>query len=92
LKETLNSVFALNFSFPVEILIVDNDPEQIDLALKEMAEFSGKEFTFYKNDQNLGMFGNWNQCLSLAKGKYITILHDDDILLKEFASQRSANR
>lgn len=87
LKETLNSVFALEFSFPVEILIVDNDPEQWDLAMKEMSKFGDKEFAYYKNDENIGMFGNWNQCLSLARGKYITILHDDDILLQEFASQ-----
>lgn len=87
LKETLASVFALEFSIPVEILIVDNDPEQPELAMAEMAEFQGKNIAYYKNHENLGMFGNWNQCLSLAKGKYITLLHDDDILLLDFSRQ-----
>ena len=87
LKETLTSVFSLKFSISVEILVVDNDPEQAELALAEMAEFRSEKFSYYKNHDNLGMFGNWNQCMCLARGKYITLLHDDDILLPEFSSQ-----
>lgn len=85
LKETLRSVFENQFSFPVEVIIVDNDPENEEQALEEMSEFSINEFRYYKNTQNYGMFGNWNQCLTLARGKYITILHDDDLLKKNFA-------
>ena len=87
LKETLASVFLLEFSISVEILVVDNDPEKPEFAIAEMKEFCGKNFSYYKNHENLGMFGNWNQCLSLARGKYITLLHDDDILLPEFSRQ-----
>jgi glycosyltransferase involved in cell wall biosynthesis len=87
LKETLNSVFALSFSVPVEILVVDNDPDNQEQAISAISQYSNDSFTYYKNTENLGMYGNWNQCLSLAKGKYITILHDDDLLLTEFAEQ-----
>lgn len=87
LKETLESVFALEFSFPVEILVVDNDTEQPELAIAEMSVFHDKKFVYYKNNENLGMFGNWNQCINLARGKYITLLHDDDIFLPDFAAQ-----
>jgi glycosyltransferase involved in cell wall biosynthesis len=87
LKETLASVFSLEFSISVEILVVDNDPEQPELALAAMEEFRGEKFSYYKNQDNLGMFGNWNQCICLARGKYITLLHDDDILLPEFSMQ-----
>lgn len=90
LIETLDSVFALDFNFEVEVLVVDNDPTQYDLALQEMSRYAGQGFAYYKNDENVGMFGNWNQCLALAKGKFITILHDDDILLPEFATQMNA--
>lgn len=87
LKETLTSVFLLEFEISVEVLVVDNDPNQPDFAIAEMTEFDGHNFSYYKNHDNLGMFGNWNQCLNLAKGKYITLLHDDDLLLPEFARQ-----
>jgi glycosyltransferase len=36
------------------------------------------------------MVPNWNHCLSLAKGKYVTILHDDDLLSATFS--RCVNR
>lgn len=87
LKETLDSVFALNFSVPVEILVVDNDPDDLEQALLEMSHYRNNSFAYYKNAENLGAYGNWNQCLALARGKYITILHDDDLLLPEFAAQ-----
>jgi glycosyltransferase len=37
------------------------------------------------------MFGNWNQCLMLASGKYITLLHDDDLLKDNFSSALDMN-
>ncbi|WP_071991112.1 glycosyltransferase family 2 protein [Yersinia wautersii] len=84
LKETLKSVFSLNFMIPIEIIIVDNDPDSPELALLEMKEFENHKFKYYKNVNNYGMFGNWNQCLNLGRGKFITILHDDDILCQQF--------
>lgn len=87
LKEALDSVFALNFTIPVEVIIVDNDPSNEPNLLQSMRDLSDKHFSYYKNDQNLGMVDNWNQCLRLAKGKYITILHDDDMLSLSFADE-----
>ncbi|HHB1471757.1 TPA: glycosyltransferase [Yersinia enterocolitica] len=84
LKETLKSVFSLKFNIPIEIIIVDNDPENLELALLEMSVFKNNDFTYYKNIKNYGMFNNWNQCLNLGKGKLITILHDDDLLCTNF--------
>jgi len=87
LVETLESVFALHFDFPVEVLVVDNDPLDDLHASDEMARFADRPFIYYKNLDNLGMFGNWNQALRLARGKYVTILHDDDLLLPAFATE-----
>lgn len=87
LKETLNSVFNLYFHIPVEVIVVDNDPESGNVALMEMKDYQSYEFKYYKNEENYGMFDNWNQCVNLAAGKYITLLHDDDLLSEEFASQ-----
>jgi glycosyltransferase involved in cell wall biosynthesis len=87
LKETLDSVFKLKFAIPIEVIIVDNDPANGEIALQEMKDYCNCNFKYYKNNENYGMFGNWNQCLELATGKYITILHDDDLLDAEFAVQ-----
>ncbi|WP_120806414.1 glycosyltransferase family 2 protein [Yersinia sp. IP36721] len=86
LKETLRSVFSLEFNISVEVIIVDNDPDSAETALSEMEEFANYKFTYYKNIENIPMFENWNQCLTLGKGKFITILHDDDLLCQEFST------
>jgi hypothetical protein len=43
----------------------------------------------YKNEFNIGLYGNWNKCLTLAKGKWITILNDDDLLENNFLTEVS---
>ena len=32
---------------------------------------------YYKNEKNIGMYGNWNRCIELSNGEYLTILNDD---------------
>src|SRR5438105_13465821 len=34
---------------------------------------------FYVNRPSLGAVGNWNQCLRLAAGRWVTLLHEDDL-------------
>lgn len=86
LKETLDS--ALNqeeYQAPYEILVVDNNPERNDeteCLLKGYANQSN--LSYYKNTENLGMFGNWNRLYTLAKGKWVVMLHDDDLLSPHF--------
>lgn len=91
LKETLDSVFRLSFSISIEVIVVDNDPQNKEVALHEMKKYSNCNFKYYKNHENYGIFGNWNQCIDLATGKFITILHDDDLLDEEFAIQANKN-
>ncbi|AYN30481.1 glycosyltransferase family 2 protein [Buttiauxella sp. 3AFRM03] len=87
LKETMRSVFANAFFLNVEVIVIDNNPDEDELAINEMDEFLNESFKYYKNSENYGMFGNWNQCLALATGKYITILHDDDLLRTCFSQK-----
>lgn len=85
LRECLVNLSASNFTFPVEIIIVDNDPENADAALLFIESIGMKRIRYFKNNENYGMFGNWNQCLGLARGRYVTLLHDDDLLDTPFA-------
>lgn len=66
-----------------EIIIVDNDTE--NYQVEEMIKNNYNEKVYYfKNEKNIGMFGNWNRCIELARGKYITILNDDDWLSENY--------
>jgi hypothetical protein len=87
LEQTLRSIAALKFAATVEVIVVDNDPDGDDAqAVQLMSDLIAGPYRYYRNCQNVGMFGNWNQCLFQAQGKYLTILHDDDLLCANFAA------
>jgi glycosyltransferase involved in cell wall biosynthesis len=88
LMEALESCFKQDTQSSFEIVVSDNDPESdisgiIDLYNKYSPEIN---FRYYRNEKNLGMFGNWNQLVGLAQADWITILNDDDLLGESFLS------
>jgi len=89
LVEVVKSAIAQDFDRPVEIIIVDNDPE--DGAARAIVDSlpadPARPVRYYVNDQNIGMFGNWNRCIELARGSWVTILNDDDLLRPHFLKQ-----
>jgi hypothetical protein len=38
---------------------------------------------YFRNESNIGGYGNWSRCLALSKGQYIAILPDDDLMMPE---------
>jgi len=64
-----------------EILIISNDPNGAEGKTREIIDsFFSEKIAYYVNTENIGMSGNWNRAVELAKGKYIVMLHDDDLL------------
>ncbi len=45
--------------------------------------------SYFRQPQNVGLFGNWQSCIERARGRLVHILHDDDIVLPGFYSQLS---
>lgn len=86
LKSALNQVGDINY----EIIIVDNDDsEDLNETKKIVESFNNNFVRYYRNTKNLGMFGNWNRCIELASGEWLTILHDDDILSENYLYKMS---
>lgn len=64
-----------------EILIISNDPNGAEGKTREIIDsFACEKIAYYVNSENIGMSGNWNRAVELAKGNYIVMLHDDDLL------------
>lgn len=82
LSEAIQS--AINqegFRLPYDIMVVDNEPSRNDITEEIMVQYQNNpSVSYYKNNENLGMAGNWNHLYDLAKGKYVVMLHDDDLL------------
>jgi len=87
-KKSLKSVLEQDFDSCYEIVVVDNydrDGESPNLHVVKEAEASN--VLYYRNEQNLGMYGNWNRGIKLSRAEYITFCHDDDILLPHCLSR-----
>lgn len=86
LKEAIESVVNQTaHGINVEIVIVDNNAETNSLELATLVEsFFPNNIRLFRNKENIGMFGNWNRCIELARSPKLTILNDDDLLHPDF--------
>lgn len=66
-----------------EIIIVNNNPDESNEFIDRLKSLDSKKITYYKNEENIGLFGNWNRCIELAKSNQIVYLHADDLLSKD---------
>lgn len=80
LTEAIDSVLAQSFA-DFELLVVDDASTQPVEAV--VSRYNDPRLRFEKNPHNLGLAGNWNRCLALAGGEYITIFHQDDLMRRD---------
>ena len=54
-----------------------------------MREYCSKynNILYYKNESNIGMFGNWNRGFELTRTKWVAMLHDDDALYPQYLDE-----
>lgn len=85
LGEALKSVLAQDLGpESMQIAVVDDASQEVDVAalLNKMAPPGRVEL--YRNQRNLGLAGNWNECARLARGRVVHILHQDDWIADGF--------
>lgn len=84
LEETLRSVLkqdpgAEQMQFEV---IDDCSPNGSPEPL--LRRLSGDRILIRRNEKNLGLAGTWNECVKRARGKWVHVLHQDDLVLPGF--------
>lgn len=75
-KDSILSVLNQSFS-DFEFIIVDD--ASTDNTLKILKSFDDPRITIIENKTNVGLTKNLNRALSIAEGKYIARMDDDDI-------------
>ncbi|PSV32327.1 glycosyltransferase family 2 protein [Photobacterium sp. GB-72] len=82
LLETLFSAIKQKTSLSYEIVIIDDTPECVinNDIISIINNENNCAIRYFHNDTNIGLFGNWNRCIELARAEWFTILNDDDIL------------
>ena len=67
----------------VEIIVVDDGSTDDTAAIAQASAASDPRIRVLRNDRNLGLVGNWNRCVELARGEWIKYLFQDDWLEPE---------
>ncbi|MBC7389197.1 MAG: glycosyltransferase family 2 protein [Opitutaceae bacterium] len=79
LSQAIESALRQTFK-DVEILIVDDCSTDNTLELAQKFAQGDPRVKVFKNEQNLGLVGNWNKCVTMAQGTWIKFLFQDDYL------------
>jgi glycosyltransferase involved in cell wall biosynthesis len=67
----------------MQIEVVD-DCSKDDTASEVTRRVGAGRVTFHAEPQNLGLANAWNRCIERARGHWVHILHQDDIVLPGF--------
>lgn len=81
LIRALNSILS-QYDERIEVLVSDNASE--DNTESIVAELKAKysQLKYIRNEQNIGPDKNFLQCMALAKGEFILLLGDDDLIIE----------
>lgn len=77
IKDTVESILQQTYQ-NIEVIVVDDNSTDDTVAVLE--SISDERLKLYRNEQNLGMAGNWNKCLSLATGEFVKLICADDMI------------
>lgn len=81
LPELVKQCNEINLNYKqVEILINNNNsPDSTDNYI--IQNFNKEEITYYKNTVNIGAQNNFLSCIERAKGEYVWLFGDDELIL-----------
>jgi glycosyltransferase involved in cell wall biosynthesis len=84
LEETLRSVLQqAPGPDQMQIEVVD-DCSKDNTASEVTRRIGAGRVTFHRESDNRGLANNWNRCIERARGHWVHILHQDDIVLPGF--------
>ena len=85
LLETIDSVLQQDMGAErMQIMVVDDASPRADVASLLAAARSAGRVNLIRNPDNVGLAGNWNECIRHARGQLVHILHQDDLVLPGF--------
>ena len=79
----LQSALSQKYS-DLDILVSDNC--STDLTAELVGGMGDPRVRYFRHDSNIGQRNNYNFCFQQARGSYILLLHDDDMIDADFVS------
>ena len=84
LKQAIDSVLnQWHTDFDWDIIVVDNEPYHGKPNATEhlIRKIDNPRILYYRNSENMRPGDNFNRGILLARGKWVMMLHDDDLLI-----------
>jgi glycosyltransferase involved in cell wall biosynthesis len=78
LAEAIRSVLEQTYT-DFELLIIDDCSTDSSPEIIKQFTSLDKRVRYLKNEQNLGLFENYNECMKQASGRYIKLFAQDDV-------------
>jgi hypothetical protein len=80
-EQALRSILAQDpGAEQMQIAVVDDASNEID-PKPLVRQIAGDRIAVYRQEKNVGLSGNWNACIRHAAGRWVHIMHQDDIVL-----------
>lgn len=84
LAETLDSVLQQKkVDFPWDIVVVDNEAGAENETERLVRKIDDPRILYYRNQENIGVDGNYNRCIELARGEWVAMIHGDDLIVND---------
>ena len=68
IDQTIDCILSQTYS-NLELIICDD--KSTDNTVEVIKKYTDSRLHLYENEENLGMSGNWNNCLFKCKGEFI---------------------
>lgn len=85
LGKTINSVLLQTYH-DFELLVLDDGSR--DGTDEVVRRFGDQRIRYIRHEANIGFMANWTYGVKSARGKYLSILGDDDLYLPDFVGNR----
>ena len=87
LKEAIDSILVQKDTIiQFEVIVVDNsgDHSEQNLTHRLLKQYSDPHISYYQNEINIGLEGNFNRAIELSRGEWVSFLHDDDLISDDY--------
>ena len=87
--EALHSILHQTYA-AFEVIVVDDGSTDSTLEIVRTVADTDARVRVYQNPDQRGIPGNWNACVGFARGQYVCVFHQDDVMLPDNLARKMA--
>ena len=87
--EALHSILHQTYT-AFEVIVVDDGSTDSTLEIVRTVADMDARVRVYRNPRRRGIPGNWNACVGFARGQYVCVFHQDDVMLPDNLARKMA--